>query len=174
MVSELCKACEEYLYGALINEVYEKLLETSFQRLQNDYYIRKLSEAGDERRDELVKHTIDCILASLKAGWEKAIGFIIMDTSAQGKLTTGRRVFTGMLVKSVAREFFKGGRSFSQNQIKEFLLKIGDVAQNEMEKMIKKSEERKIELEKEYKRIFPLLKRAIEEYEKTEKDTEYL
>jgi len=165
IVSELCKLCEECLRGRItIEQAYEELLENTLQRAKKDYYIQGLWKTGDEKKDKLLKYTIDYILVSLEAGWEMCIGFIVMDVSAKGKPTTGTRVFHGMLVKSIARQIFRGTSGFSQQQIIDFLIKLGDVAQKKMKEFEKIKEDRKAKLTKEYERLFPLLKKSIDEF----------
>ena len=163
-VSELCGLCEDYLSGKIILEdAYTGLLEKILQRTKEDYYIQNLWRTGYDKRDKLLKLTVEYILASLEAGWEACIGFVILDVSSTGRPMVGMRVFNGAIVKSVAKEF-KGYRSFSEKEIKDFLMRLGELAKTKMYDVEKVTENRKAKLAEEYKRLRPLLEEAIAEY----------
>jgi len=88
------------------------------------------------------------------------MAMIVTDLSATGRLTTGERALTSLTSKSVAREY-KYGMKISSREIKNFLVKLGEIAVEKAKEFEKFAEERKNWLSKEYEKLFPMLKEAI-------------
>lgn len=168
LVSELSRLGEKYLDGTItLEEGYKEVVNRVFERIKKDYYIQGLAKTGCKERDELIRCCIEYILASLEVGKESCIGFILMDISSQGRPTTGSRVLTAMISKSVAREFKGRGRSFKSREIANFLVEIGKLAEKEMKLAISNTDievMRKDELARAYKLLLPQIKKAIEDY----------
>ncbi len=170
LVSELSHLGEKYLDGVItLEEGYKEIVNKVFEKIKKDYYIQGLAKTGCKERDELIKYAIEYILASLEVGKESCIGFILMDTSSQGKLTTGSRVFTAMISKSVAREFKGRGKRFTSKELTDFLIEIGKIAEKEMKQAISNVRIRTDKLTRIYEQLFPQIKKAVEDYENLRK-----
>ncbi len=124
LVSELCKACEEYLLGKGLEESYEEVLKNSWARLTYDF---SFPRTWDEEVDEAIKRSLEYILAVLRLGWEAAISFLILDVNSSGEPTVGRRVEIGMISKIVAYRELRGFE-LEESKVREFLVKLGDLA----------------------------------------------
>jgi len=148
IVSELQQLCEAYVFGKIsVEEAYNRLYENSFARLSAE--VKNFVMTSDCIKNEVLTYLLEYILATLKSGWEGVLFYVILDTPKGKRPMIAKRVLNVMAVKSAAYQY-KYNLKLDENKVKEFLLKIGEVAARKFDDFLKSSHERTEELAKKY------------------------
>ncbi|GEM_PF-1782189 len=160
VVSELQQLCESYVFGKIsVEEAYNRLYENSFRRLSDD--VKKFAKTYDYIRDEVLSSFFEYILASLRAGWEGVLFFVLLDTPEGKQPLIAKRVLNVMAVKSAAYQY-KYRLRLDMRKAVDFLLEMGEVATKKFEDFRKRTQERTHELTKMYEQILPKLREALD------------
>ena len=133
---------QAYIFGRVsVEDAYKELYENSFIRLLADV----------KRFAKTYNYYVEHILATLKAKWEAVLFYVILDTPEGKPPMIAKRVLNVMAVKLAAYQYkykLKLDINKVKNKVKEFLLKIGEVATRKFNDFLKYSHERT------YKQIF--------------------
>jgi len=160
LVSELQQLCESYIFGKIsVKEAYNRLYENSFKRLSND--VKEFANTYDHIKDGVLSYFSEYILASLRAGWERVLFFVLLDTPKGKEPLIAKKVLNVMAVKSATYQY-KYGLKLDMIKAETFLLKIGEVATKKCKDFDKLSHERVYELTRAYEQILPKLREALD------------